>query len=131
MAAALKARGDTVFVENIFENRFRHVPALRAMGADIAVEGRRAIVHGGAPLHGARVEATDLRGGAALVTAALAADGETDLGGLAHIDRGYENIAGLLRRVGAGIERIDGKEPERWNTTEGRKTRAAREPVST
>ncbi len=131
MAAALRAEGTTAFVENIFENRFRHVPALRAMGADIAVEGRGALVRGGVPLHGARVEATDLRGGAALVAAALAAEGVTDLGGLAHIDRGYENLAGLLHSVGAGIERIDGKEPERWKTTEGRKTPAAREPAST
>lgn len=107
MAACLRARGASVFVETIFENRYRHVPELRRMGARIRVDGRVAIVEGGTPLHGAKVEATDLRGGAALIVAALASEGTSEVSKLHHIDRGYENIAGLLRDIGADIEKID------------------------
>ncbi len=106
MAASIKAAGTTVFVENIFENRYRHVSELLRMGADIKTEGRVAIVSGVEKIHGASVKATDLRGGAALVIAALGAEGESDISGLSHIDRGYDNLEGDLKRLGADIRRI-------------------------
>ncbi|NLM84014.1 MAG: UDP-N-acetylglucosamine 1-carboxyvinyltransferase [Clostridiales bacterium] len=107
MAASLKAEGTTVFVENIFENRYRHAHELRRMGADIKIEGRVAIVSGVDRLFGAPMTATDLRGGAALIVAALGAEGVTDLSGVAHIDRGYDDIVGALSSLGAHIMRID------------------------
>ncbi len=107
MAACLGAEGISVFVETVFQSRFRHVPELRRMGADIKVDGRVAIAQGPGRLHGARVEAPDLRGGAALMVAALAAEGESIITQMRHIDRGYEKIADLLRSVGAEAERID------------------------
>ena len=88
LAASIRFEGTTVFVENIFENRYRHVPELLRMGADIKTEGRVAMVCGRKTLHGTSVEATDLRGGAALVVAALGAEGESRVSGLKHIDRG-------------------------------------------
>ncbi|MDR3278274.1 MAG: UDP-N-acetylglucosamine 1-carboxyvinyltransferase [Oscillospiraceae bacterium] len=106
MAATLRADGTTVFVENIFDNRYRHVDELRRLGADIKVEGRVAIVTGVKRLFGAPVKATDLRGGAALIIAALGAEGTTDVSGLAHIDRGYDDLAGVLKELGADIVRI-------------------------
>ena len=105
MAAALKAEGTTVFVENIFENRFRHVPELRRLGADIRTEGRVAMVTGVKKLTGANVEATDLRGGAALVIAALSAEGETCIRDSGHIERGYAAFAENLSDLGADIRR--------------------------
>jgi UDP-N-acetylglucosamine 1-carboxyvinyltransferase len=107
MAASLTAEGTTVFVENIFENRYRHAHELRRMGADIKIEGRVAIVSGVDRLFGAPMTATDLRGGAALIVAALGAEGVTDLSGVAHIDRGYDDIVGALSSLGANIMRID------------------------
>ena len=107
MAAALRAEGTTVFVENIFDNRYRHVDELRRLGADIEIEGRVAMVTGVGELHGAPVEATDLRGGAALVVAALSAEGTTEVSELSHIDRGYDNIEQTLRSLGADIVRAD------------------------
>ena len=107
MAACLKAKGTTVFVENIFENRFRHVDELKRLGADIKTEGRVAMVTGVKNLAGCPMTTTDLRGGAALVTAALCADGETlvdDAGG--HIDRGYEALDDQLRELGADVQKI-------------------------
>ncbi|MDR0862939.1 MAG: UDP-N-acetylglucosamine 1-carboxyvinyltransferase [Oscillospiraceae bacterium] len=106
MAAALKCAGTTVFVENIFENRYRHAEEMRRLGADIKIEGRVAIVTGGKKLAGAPVKATDLRGGAALVVAALWAEGITEVSGIAYIDRGYDNITGSLGKLGASIERV-------------------------
>ena len=103
MAAALKADGTSVFVENIFENRFRHVGELRRLGADIRTELRVAMVTGVPHLHAAPVSATDLRGGAALVVAALAAEGETVIHDTGHIDRGYESLDRSLRELGADI----------------------------
>ena len=108
MAALLRADGNTVFEENLFENRYRHVGELRRMGADIRVFGRVAVVNGVEALHGASVECTDLRGGAALCVAALAADGETRVGNLPHLDRGYENPERDLSRLGADIVRVNG-----------------------
>ena len=105
MAAALKAEGTTVFVENIFENRFRHIPELRRLGAEISTEGRVAIVTGVPALTGAAVEAEDLRGGAALVIAGLSAAGETRVEDPGHIERGYDDLAGTLRSLGADVSR--------------------------
>ncbi len=103
MALTSVASGTTVFVENIFENRFKHASELARLGAKISVEGKVAVVTGVKALSGAELISTDLRGGAALVTAGLAAEGTTRIGGLSHIDRGYENIEGVLRSVGADI----------------------------
>lgn len=105
MAALLKARGCTMFEENLFENRYRHVAELARMGAKIRVSGRVALVEGVEALHGAAVECTDLRGGAALCAAALAAEGETRIGALRHIDRGYEDIRRDLAALGAEVRR--------------------------
>ena len=103
MAALLQSRGTTVFVENMFENRYRHVAELRRMGADVRPEGRVAVVCGVEQLHGARVDATDLRGGAALVVAGLQADDVTTVGQTHHIQRGYADIVGDLSCLGAEI----------------------------
>jgi len=92
MAALLRSEGCTVFVENIFENRYRHVDELSRMGAEIRVVGRVAVVNGVRTLHGAAVKCTDLRGGAALVIAGLSAEGTTRVTELTHIDRGYDAI---------------------------------------
>lgn len=107
MALLSTVKGTSVIVETIFENRFMHVQELRRMGADIKVEGRVAIVKGKKSLQGALVEATDLRAGAALVLAALAAEGESQIEQIHHIDRGYENLHLKLKNLGADIERIE------------------------
>lgn len=107
LASVLGAMGTTVFVENIFENRYRYVDELKRMGADVTVEGRVAMVTGVKKLKGAYVNATDLRGGAALVVAALSAEGESTIGELEHIDRGYDSIEEVLRGIGANIQRVD------------------------
>lgn len=103
MAAAAKSSGSAIFIETIFENRFRHVAELVRMGADITVEGRTAIVTGVPELYGAPVAATDLRGGAALVIAGLCAKGQTVVSGISHIDRGYESLENAFRTLGADI----------------------------
>lgn len=107
MAALLRSRGTTVFEENIFENRYRHVDELTRMGADIRVAGRVAVVTGAQTLHGAAVRCTDLRGGAALCVAALAAEGKTHISETDHIDRGYQDIVSDLRALGADIARTE------------------------
>ena len=107
MAALLRSRGTTVFEENIFENRYRHVDELTRMGADIRVAGRVAVVTGTQTLHGAAVRCTDLRGGAALCVAALAAEGKTHISETDHIDRGYQDIVSDLRALGADIARTE------------------------
>lgn len=107
MAASLTAEGTTVFVENIFENRYRHVAELQRMGADIKTEGRVAIISGVTQLYGAPITATDLRGGASLIVAALGAEGITEISGVAHIDRGYDDIIDVLESLGADILRFD------------------------
>lgn len=104
MTVCCKAKGQSVFLETIFENRFMHAVALSRMGADIRTEGRMAVIQGGQPLHGATVEATDLRAGAALMLAGIIAQGETHLLDEAgHIDRGYERLDAKLRALGADI----------------------------
>lgn len=105
MAACLKAQGTTVFVENIFENRFRHVGELRRLGADIRTELKVAMVTGVPYLQGAPVHTTDLRGGAALVVAGLSAEGETIVYDQGHIDRGYEALDLQLAQLGAEIHK--------------------------
>ena len=103
MATLLCSRGTTVFVENMFENRYRHVPELTRMGADVRLEGRVAVVCGRPALQGAHVHCTDLRGGAALVVAGLQAQGNTYIHDITHICRGYEDIVRDLRALGAEI----------------------------
>jgi UDP-N-acetylglucosamine 1-carboxyvinyltransferase len=105
MALTTRCKGTTVFIENIFENRYRHVSELIRMGADIKIEGKVALVYGVNELSGAKVTATDLRGGAALIIAALGADGVSEISGITHIDRGYENIEDALSLLGANIRR--------------------------
>lgn len=105
MAMATKADGTSVIVENIFESRFKHVPQLLRLGAKIKVEDRVAVIDGTRKLFGAKVEATDLRGGAALIVAALRAEGESEITSIHHIDRGYEKIEAALASVGADIKR--------------------------
>ena len=106
MTVACLARGTSVIVENIFEGRFKHVGELVRMGAKIRLEGRIALIDGVESLYGTRVECPDLRAGAALVVAGLAAKGVTTVCSLSHIDRGYENIEACLKGLGADIERI-------------------------
>jgi UDP-N-acetylglucosamine 1-carboxyvinyltransferase len=106
MALATQAEGTSVITENIFENRFMHAQELVRMGANIKIEGRRAVVRGKTPLSAAAVLASDLRASASLVLAALVADGETIIDRVYHIDRGYEHIEEKLKAVGAQIRRI-------------------------
>lgn len=106
MAMSCLADGTSVFVENIFTNRYKHVGELLRLGADIKVEGRVAIVEGVKRLFGAEVTSMDLRGAAALVVAGLGAEGTTKISGLSHIDRGYENLENNLGSVGASIKRV-------------------------
>src|SRR5579862_7005276 len=113
MALATQANGTSLITENIFENRFMHAQELVRMGADIKVEGRRAIVCGKTPLSAAAVQASDLRASASLVLAALVADGETIIDRVYHIDRGYERIEEKLRGVGAQMRRIGQLFPKR------------------
>jgi UDP-N-acetylglucosamine 1-carboxyvinyltransferase len=107
MAAACTARGATLFIENIFANRVRHVAELRRRGADILVSDKAAVVTGVPRLHGAQVSCTDLRGGAALAIAALAAEGESVITEIHHIDRGYEALENKLALLGGNIRRVE------------------------
>lgn len=106
MALLCTADGTSVLEEKIFENRFMHAPELMRMGADIDVQGGTATVKGVAKLKGAPVMATDLRASVSLILAGLAAEGETRVGRVYHLDRGYEHVVTKLRGVGADIERI-------------------------
>ena len=105
MALAAVSEGTSVIVENIFESRFKHVSELTRMGARIKIEGRVALIDGVKRLRGATVAAPDLRGGAALVVAALGADGRSEITCPWHIDRGYEKIEDCLKAIGADIYR--------------------------
>lgn len=105
MAACLKAKGTTAIIENIFENRFRHVEELRRLGANIRTEGRVAMVTGVSELRGAPIHTTDLRGGAAMIISALAAHGETTVFDGGHVERGYEDLDQRLRELGADVEK--------------------------
>lgn len=107
MAAACVAEGTSVFVETIFESRYKHVGELLRLGADIQVEGRVAVVEGVSSLSGAPVQCTDLRGGAALVIAGLAAEGQTVVSQIHHLERGYTAIHACLASLGASVRRIE------------------------
>ncbi len=117
-AVLCKAQGISVIEETVFESRYKHVGELLRMGAEIRVSGRTAVIEGTASLHGADVCAADLRGGAALAVAALAAEGESVLRGLHHIDRGYEDLAGVFNSLGGHAERTS-------NLTDAGEKRAA------
>jgi UDP-N-acetylglucosamine 1-carboxyvinyltransferase len=106
MALMTQAEGASVITETIFENRFLHALELMRMGANITIEGRRATVRGRTPLSGAMIQASDLRASASLVLAGLAAEGETLVDRVYHIDRGYERIEEKLNSVGARIRRF-------------------------
>ena len=106
MAMLACAEGTSIITETIFENRFQHVDELRRMGANITVEGRTAIIRGVPTLEGAFVEATDLRAGAALFLAALAAEEVTVLENVDYIDRGYENLEEKYKQIGAKLRRV-------------------------
>lgn len=112
MALTTICEGTSVITETVFENRFMHVDEFKRMGAKIRIEGRSAIVEGVPKLKGADVNATDLRAGAALVMAGLVAEGETRVGYLYHIDRGYDNLVLKLQRLGADIVRVNIEEEE-------------------
>lgn len=101
------AEGTSMVIETIFENRFLHVPEMARMGANVKIEGRTAVIEGSKRLTGAKVKATDLRAGAALVLAALAAEGETEINEIEHIDRGYSNMEQKLTSIGANIQRME------------------------
>ena len=108
MAMLCLAEGSSVLTETIFENRYMHVPELNRMGAHIETKGRTAVVHGVGKLTGAEVMATDLRASMSLVIAGLAAEGQTQVHRLYHLDRGYERLEEKLALVGAAIERVGG-----------------------
>ena len=112
MAAVLTcAKGASMVTESIFDNRFRYVDELRRMGANISVEGRVAVIEGVERLKGAPVKATDLRAGAALIVAALGAEGVTEIYDIFHVERGYENMEIKLRNLGADIQKVDEPDP--------------------
>jgi len=99
------ADGVGIVTENLYPGRFRYVEELQRLGADISTDGHHAVVRGVNRLSGAPVKAPDIRAGAALVIAGLAAEGETVITGIHHIDRGYDDLVGRLRALGADIER--------------------------
>lgn len=107
MSVLSVAKGTSIFNENMFESRYKHVAELNRMGADIKVDGRVAVVKGVKRLSGAKITATDLRGAAALIIAGLNAEGVTEVSGLCHLDRGYENFEEGLKGLGASIRRVD------------------------
>lgn len=106
MAMTCLANGTSVFVENIFESRYRHVGELARLGANIKVEGKVAVVEGVKALSGAAVEALDLRGAASLLVASLAAEGITELDGVKYLERGYEGFETVLNSIGAAVKKI-------------------------
>ena len=110
-APVLVKYGGTI-VETIFENRFMHADELRRMGANIKIDGRNAIVEGVPRLTGCKVKATDLRDGAALIIAALVAEGQTEITELHHIDRGYEDLSQKFQTIGADIVRVNDADEE-------------------
>lgn len=107
MAFLTTVEGKSTVRETVFENRFMHVVELNRMGADITTEAREAVIPGGKKLHGAKVRATDLRAGAAMVLAGLVATGTTEVSEIYHIERGYENFVGKFKALGADIMKVD------------------------
>ena len=110
MALLSVADGASMVTETIFENRYMHVPELARMGANVVVHGSSAMIRGVPKLHGAEVMATDLRASVSLVIAALAAEGETIIHRVYHLDRGYERLEEKLASCGANIERLTSKQ---------------------
>jgi UDP-N-acetylglucosamine 1-carboxyvinyltransferase len=108
-----QANGRCHVSEAVFENRFQHVPELRKLGADVYVEGRTAVVSGPTRLHGGTVTVPDIRSGAALVVAALCANGTTTLDNIYHLDRGYQDLVGKLETAGAHISRVESEDSAR------------------
>lgn len=106
MVLLTAAKGLSVITENVFDGRYNHVDELKRMGAKIKVEGRTALVEGGVPLSGAPISAPDLRSGAALIIAAMAADGDSRISAIEHIDRGYEQFEHKFQKLGASISRV-------------------------
>ena len=106
MALMASAKGASMITESIFENRFMHVPELNRMGANITLHGASAMVRGVEKLTGAQVMATDLRASVSLVLAGLAANGNTTINRIYHLDRGYERLVDKLSACGAIIERV-------------------------
>ena len=118
MAAVLTcAKGASMVTESIFDNRFRYVDEMRRMGANISVEGRVAVIEGVDSLKGAPVKATDLRAGAALIVAALGAEGVSEIYDIFHVERGYENMEEKLRALGADIVKVDEPDPAETEKT--------------
>jgi UDP-N-acetylglucosamine 1-carboxyvinyltransferase len=107
MAFLTTAKGQSVVRETVFENRFMHIVELNRMGADISTDHREAVVPGSRQLKGARVRATDLRAGAAMVLAGLVATGTTEVSEIYHIERGYENFVTKFKGLGADIMKIE------------------------
>lgn len=107
MAALLRAKGQTHFCETVFSSRYAHAHELRKLGANIRIDGPDAVVTGVRSLHGARMEAKDLRGGAAAVVGALGAMGESVVSGIGHIERGYEDLPRDLENMGACVKRVE------------------------
>jgi UDP-N-acetylglucosamine 1-carboxyvinyltransferase len=101
-----KAQGTSTITENVFEQRFRYISELKRLGVQIKVEGRMAVTKGSCVFTGAEVSCTDLRAGAALIIAGLCAKGETIIGEVHHLDRGYERFEEKFRSLGADIQRI-------------------------
>jgi UDP-N-acetylglucosamine 1-carboxyvinyltransferase len=106
MALAAIADGTSIVTDTIYLDRFTHVPELARLGAQIELKGNSAVIRGVDRLQGAPVMATDIRASAALVIAALVAEGETKISRIYHLDRGYENIVGKLTNLGAKVERV-------------------------
>ena len=100
------AKGVSYLTERVWDNRFRYVEELKRMGAQIKVDGKMAIIEGGTPFSAAPIRAVDLRAGAAMIIAALTAEGRTEIDEVYHIERGYDDIVGKLRRVGSDIRRV-------------------------
>ena len=107
MALLTTVEGRSTVIETVFENRYMHINELNRMGANIGIEGRSAVIQGGAKLSGCQVMSTDLRAGAALVLAGLAAEGVTEISEIYHIERGYSQFVEKLRKIGADISRVD------------------------
>jgi UDP-N-acetylglucosamine 1-carboxyvinyltransferase len=106
-----QATGVSIISEALYENRFRHVPALQQMGAQIEVHGRSAIITGPSRLRGTRMSIPDIRTGAALVIAGMCAEGVTELDNVFHLERGYDDLVVKLTGIGADIERVTTDEP--------------------
>ena len=116
-AALCLARGTSVITEGVWDNRYRYTEEFRRLGAKIQVDGKIAIIEGVEKLTGAPMEACDLRAGAGMIIAGLAAQGTSEISNVKHIERGYEDIIGKLSRIGADIRVVEVPDPERKKET--------------